>query len=346
MASFFPPLSSSNLMPPPSSVLPFQPLPVPGAGYTFPAFGQRPVVPDPNSEAMQPTGSMWHSDAPTTGSAALVNADTNKYLEGGDLLFSIRTPAMQRELSLGNLARQRKMTAFNLPALNKWLAENSLKATTMVQSKRVESLSEGQLELALAEGGQLAGATLQEKETLAFACAHSIASRVLFLGPVRNQPNLLTSIDVERHGSISADAGDSQTTWVVQGPANVHNVWGPDAVEGVHLWLQLRRTQRGVFQMLPKTASLSLESQLAPHELYYQGASGISERAVNIYVGQLVSRGRRTAHDALFLKTAINEYQSRPPSASALADARSASQELEHVWVMTKPRKHGLYVVL
>lgn len=339
MASFFPPLSGANLMPPPSSVLPFQPLPAPGAGYTTPAFGQRPPMPELSNNNFQPSGKPWMSDAPTVGSAALVYRESNKYLEGGDILFAIRTPEMLRELSFGNLARQRKMLALNLPALNEWLAANSLAANALVQSKGLAGLSEGTIELALTAGD---GLTPQERETLAFATAHGIASRLLYLGPARNQPNLMTSIDVDRHGSLSADAGDSQVAWVVQGPAQVHNVWGPDAMEAKYVWLQLRRTEHNVFQMLPKTTATSIASLLDPQDLYYRGASGIHERAVNYCVGQLVARGRRTAMDDLMLKTAINVY--RPQVPPALGAARSACQELEHPWVMTKARKHGFYV--
>jgi len=339
----------SGIMPPTASGFPqFQPFPVPGGTYAHPAFGQTPPAPLPTM--IQPTGASWLSDVPVTANAVVIANEYAKYLEGGDVLFSLRPPETSTMLGAQAMARSRRLLAFNLFTLNHWLRQYSQMADDWVQKNLSGALlncSEQEFDLAMHDpASPLANRSATDRALLAYHTAHGIRSRLAYLGPVRNQPNLLTTTNIER-GSLSAEHGETQVAWVARGPAHVQNVWGADAIAGKTLWLQLKRVNgdggRTFFQVVPYVSRLSWADGVPDEARFYTGVSSVplGERCVNFAVGLMVMRGRRTVRDAMFLQTATGVAGA---TSAALEVSHKAYADLERVQVAVMPRRHGRYV--
>lgn len=342
----------TNIMPPTASGLPqFQAFPVPGGSYAHPAFGQTPPAPLPT--LVQPTGASWLSDIPVTGNAVVIPTEFAKYLEGGDVAFAIRPPQTDTALGAQSLARARKVQAFNLFTLNHWLRRFSLEANDWVaqnlSNTRFASCSEREFDLAMQDHtSELGTKSAAVRGLLAYRTAHGIRSRLDYLGPIPNQPNRLTSTNIER-GSLSAEQGDTDMAWVVAGPAYVQNVWGADAIVGKFLWLQLKRVD-DVFQMVPYVSRLDLSDQVPDDARFYTGVNGLpdGERCINYPVGLMVARGRRTVRDDIFLQLARGIVDKTKPQLAVvpLNDAHKACADLERIQIATGVRHHGSFLVL
>jgi len=341
----------SNIMPPTQSGLPsFRAFPMPGGTYAHPAFDQAPPAPLPT--LVQPTGASWLSDIPVTGNAVVVSTEYAKYLEGGDIAFAIRPPQTDSMMGAQAMARARKLQAFNLFTLNHWLRKHSTDANDWVAANLAGSplatCSEHEFDFAMMDpGSELATKSTAVRALLAYRTAHGIRARLDYLGPIPNQPNRLTSTNIDR-GSLSAEQGDTSMAWTVAGPAYVQNVWGAEAIVGKHLWLQLKRVD-GVFQMVPYVSTLDLSTCVPDSARFYTGVNGLpnGERCINYPVGLMVARGRRTVRDDIFLQTARGIADKTKPQLVVVSmdDAHKACADLERIQIATAPRLLGSFVV-
>jgi hypothetical protein len=333
--------------------------------YTTPGLGALAAGNMPSN--MQPTGASWVSDIPVTANCKVAYSQTySQYLEASDLLFSASVGGSN------SVIRRGVMYAFNLYTINHFLRDVCRKARALVEANAKSPLFARLLKapewawdsdvLEARNAGDSAAIVPLHLEHMGYMTAAGVRRMVTYLGCVASQPNNVTSAHISE-GSMSARDGNTQVAWVERGPAYAFNVWGPSAVEGKHLWLQLKLVKDGtaralpggiknpgVFQFVPYVAD-DHSSLIETTRRKYIGMTGYDELCYNIYVGQMVARGNATVRDAMVLAQAAGSMFADPSMTALIADtslaaSHEASKMLEVIQIAVFPQRWGRFVHL
>lgn len=316
----------------------FSPWPMPGPNYSMaPPMAPHPVAMTPDS-FNQPSGASWESDVPVMANARAAFSDHNKGLEAGDYIWTLApVPGSVEERRLFQEGRVRP---FNIAMANLWLREKCKEANDWVAknltSDPLATACEFEFERARHDPNSTIGRRSEEvRALLAYRTSAGVRSRFVQLGANMTQPNMVTSTNLELGGSLSASQNDTQVAWCVAGSAQTRNIWGLSAIVGRHLWVLIKRTEDGVFQLEPYMHD-GLSDLLPPGAGMYRGANGDFERAAYYYIGVVSVRGRVTVRDRLAVEAAWKP--------KTLATAHSAANMLELINVTVAPSHHGLYM--
>jgi len=323
----------------------FSSVPVPGAAYSAPA-PQAGISAAGINMNTQHRGS-WVSEIPVMGNAKVAWSPVyTKYLEPGNTLFVLNGRQMADKQT-----RNGAVYAFNLYTMNAWLREMCRHAQQMVAEDASDTYKALLDEPEWAWNQHMMALTTDRlvQGRLPYLTAAGIMGLVYYLGINMTQSNLMTSAYIA-DGSWSAQDDQTQIAWVAKGPARVtHNVWGPDAVCGKHLWLQLRlvaderhptmggfRTA-GVFQFVPYV-SRDLTPTIEAARRRYTGLTGFAEPAPAVYVGEVLSSGRQLVRDMSIVNQATGLH------GVDLEQAHMACQMLERIEIAAYTQRWGSFV--
>lgn len=329
---------------------------MPAGSHSQPGVGQA-SAPVPGSQG---AGTSFITEIPVVYNVSLRRDDQyNKYIESADLLFRIR-PVGDRMAQ--DELRSKCHRVLNLASLNDWLrkmcqaAETTAEGLLQTPNNPLAPLMAGKeavLNAALFPLDADKQSTFSHNDALAlqFLTAEGIQRALCYLGPNASQSNLVRQQDI-REGSLSASQGHTEVAVGSRGPFDVRNVWGGKATLGKYLWLQIRRDDEGArstklgglsrmgqFEVKPWVSDTDCDRRVDGAALSYTGYAGYSERCVNILVGQVVMRGRRTVRDDRVLEQASNTGTKRD-----VEQAYLRAQTLEVLKVAVAPSWGGLYV--